>query len=49
MIGAVPLIVKQTPLALRPDDPSALKMAYPPEPQRVRDAKRRAVETGEDG
>ena len=37
-IGATSLIVEQTPLALRPDDPSVLKVEFPPEPQRVRDA-----------
>lgn len=37
-IGAVPLIVRQTPHALRPDDPGIFKMEFPPEPQRVRDA-----------
>ena len=37
-IGAASLIAQQTPLALRPDDLSALTIEYPPEPQRVRDA-----------
>ena len=37
-IGATYLIVRQTPLALRPDDPTVLKVEFPPEPQRVRDA-----------
>lgn len=37
-IGAVPLIVKQIPLALRPDDPGVFKLEFPPEPLRVRDA-----------
>jgi macrolide transport system ATP-binding/permease protein len=37
-IGATSLIVQQTPLALRPDNPSVLKVEFPPEPQRVRDA-----------
>jgi macrolide transport system ATP-binding/permease protein len=37
-IGATSLIARQTPLALRPDNPKVLKVAYPPEPQRVRDA-----------
>ncbi len=37
-IGATSLIVQQTPLALRPDNPSVLKIEFPPEPQRVRDA-----------
>jgi macrolide transport system ATP-binding/permease protein len=37
-IGAASLIAQQIPLALRPDDLSVLKVEYPPEPQRVRDA-----------
>ncbi|MGB3712963.1 MAG: ATP-binding cassette domain-containing protein [Candidatus Promineifilaceae bacterium] len=37
-IGATSLIVQQIPPALRPDDPSVLKVEFPPEPQRVRDA-----------
>lgn len=37
-IGATALIARQTPLALRPDDPSLLKVEFAPEPQRVRDA-----------
>jgi macrolide transport system ATP-binding/permease protein len=37
-IGATSLIVRQAPWALRPDDPSVLKVESPPEPQRVRDA-----------
>ncbi|MEZ4711846.1 MAG: ATP-binding cassette domain-containing protein [Caldilineaceae bacterium] len=37
-IGATPLIVEQAPLALRPDDPALLKVEFPAEPQRVRDA-----------
>jgi macrolide transport system ATP-binding/permease protein len=37
-IGATSLIAAQSPLALRPDDPAALKIEYLPEPQRVRDA-----------
>ena len=37
-IGATALIAKQSPYALRPDNPSALKLEYLPEPQRVRDA-----------
>lgn len=37
-IGAASLIAQQTPLALRPDDPGVLKIEYPLEPQRVRDA-----------
>jgi macrolide transport system ATP-binding/permease protein len=37
-IGATSLIAEQSPLALRPDDPDALKIEYLPEPQRLRDA-----------
>jgi macrolide transport system ATP-binding/permease protein len=37
-LGANSLIAKQIPLALRPDDPRALKVASPPEPKRVREA-----------
>ncbi len=37
-IGATSLIVQQIPMALRPDNPLLLKLAYPPEPKRVRDA-----------
>ena len=37
-IGATYLIAQQAPFALRPDDPSALKTEFLPEPQRVRDA-----------
>lgn len=37
-IGATSLVARQTPLALRPDDPALLKVEFPPEPQRVRDA-----------
>jgi len=37
-IGATALIARQTPYALRPDDPAALKLEYVPEPQRVKDA-----------
>jgi macrolide transport system ATP-binding/permease protein len=37
-IGAASLIAQQTPLALRPDKPKALKVASPSEPKRVRDA-----------
>lgn len=37
-IGAASLIAQQTPLALRPDNPAVLKIASPPEPQRVKDA-----------
>lgn len=35
-IGATSLIARQARLALRPDDPRALKVAFPPEPARVR-------------
>lgn len=37
-IGAASLIADQTPLALRPDSASVLRVEYPPEPERVRDA-----------
>ena len=37
-IGAAALIAQQTPWALRPHDPSLLKLEVPPEPRRVRDA-----------
>lgn len=37
-IGAAYLIADQIPLALRPDNPTVLKLEVPPEPQRVRDA-----------
>jgi macrolide transport system ATP-binding/permease protein len=37
-IGAASLIARQIPPALRPDNPTVLKVTYPPEPQRVRDA-----------
>ncbi len=36
-IGAAYLIADQARLALRPDDPSTLKVEVPPEPRRVRD------------
>lgn len=36
-IGATSLIARQTPLALRPDNPTALKVASPPQPQRARE------------
>ncbi|MFZ2650827.1 MAG: ATP-binding cassette domain-containing protein [Burkholderiaceae bacterium] len=36
-IGAAYLIADQARLALRPDDPRALKIEVPPEPKRVRD------------
>jgi len=37
-IGATSLIADQSPLALRPDEPEALKIEYLPEPQRLKDA-----------
>ena len=37
-IGATSLVASQIPMALRPDQPRTLKVAYPPEPTRVRDA-----------
>jgi len=37
-IGAASLIVRQTPLALRPDNPRMIRVEVPPEPQRVREA-----------
>ena len=37
-IGATSLIVQQAALALRPDNPKLLRLEFPPEPQRVRDA-----------
>ena len=37
-IGAAQVLTRQAPLALRPDDTRALKVASPPEPRRVRDA-----------
>lgn len=37
-IGATTLVATQIPMALRPDQPRTLKVAYPPEPTRVRDA-----------
>jgi len=37
-IGAASLIAQQTPLALRPDRPTILRIEVPREPQRVRDA-----------
>ena len=36
-IGAVPLIADQASIALRPDDPPALKVEVPQEPRRLRD------------
>jgi len=37
-IGAATLVAGQTALALRPDKPEVLRVEFPPEPQRVRDA-----------
>ena len=37
-IGATTLIARQAPHALRPDNPEGLRVAFPSEPQRVRDA-----------
>jgi ABC-type antimicrobial peptide transport system permease subunit len=37
-IGATTLIANQVRDALRPDDPKALRVAFPPEPKRVREA-----------
>ena len=37
-LGAASLIAQQTPLALRPDQPTVLRIELPPEPRRVRDA-----------
>ncbi len=37
-LGAATLIAQQTPLALRPDKPTILRIELPPEPRRVRDA-----------
>jgi macrolide transport system ATP-binding/permease protein len=37
-LGASSLIAQQTPLALRPDKPTSLRIELPPEPRRVRDA-----------
>ncbi len=37
-IGATSLIVKQAAVAVRPDNPKLLRLEFPPEPQRVRDA-----------
>src|SRR5215212_3465109 len=37
-LGATSLIADQSPLALRPDEPDALKIEYLPEPQRLKDA-----------
>ena len=36
-IGATTLVARQVPEALRPDEPRVLKVAFPPEPTRVRD------------
>lgn len=37
-IGATTLVAQQAPLALRPDVARALRVSFPPEPTRVRDA-----------
>ena len=37
-IGATTLIARQAPHALRPDQPEGLRVAFPAEPQRVREA-----------
>jgi macrolide transport system ATP-binding/permease protein len=37
-LGATTLIASQAPIALRPDNPEGLRVAYPAEPRRVRDA-----------
>lgn len=37
-VGAATLIARQAPLAIRPDDPKALKVVSPPDPKRVREA-----------
>jgi macrolide transport system ATP-binding/permease protein len=37
-IGASALIARQAPVALRPDDPTTLRVASPPEQRRVREA-----------
>lgn len=37
-IGAATLIARQSPFALKPDDPRAIAVAFPPEPMRVREA-----------
>lgn len=37
-IGATSLIARQAPFALRPDNVAGLRVAFPAEPQRVRDA-----------
>ncbi|MCE7986405.1 MAG: ATP-binding cassette domain-containing protein [Caldilinea sp. CFX5] len=37
-IGALYLLVRQIPYALRPDNPKALHLEFPPEPKRLRDA-----------
>lgn len=36
-IGAAALLTRQIPLALRPDNPRALRLEVPPEPRRVRE------------
>ncbi|MFZ4658439.1 MAG: ATP-binding cassette domain-containing protein [Caldilineaceae bacterium] len=37
-LGALYLLVRQIPFALRPDNPKTLQLEYPPEPKRLRDA-----------
>lgn len=37
-VGAAALITRQISHAIRPDNPGALKIEFPPEPQRVKDA-----------
>jgi macrolide transport system ATP-binding/permease protein len=35
-VGAVELVVRQAPVALNPDDPSQLRVAAPPDPEKLR-------------
>lgn len=44
-IGAASLIARQSPLALRPDNPKILRVEFPPEPQRVRDTVQTDLDT----
>lgn len=44
-IGAASLIARQSPLALRPDNPKLLRVEFPPEPQRVRDTVQTDLDT----
>lgn len=44
-IGAASLVSHQTPLALRADNPAALKIASPPEPKRVKEAVQNDLDT----